>query len=101
MKLKVKVFQPDDNTKEMIIDVVAPAYLKSFATYGYVTEEGKLIQVSARLVAWWDLNKDCATYTVTDLLRDGQPCSAEEFETAYRATLETIQAAVDAVVVNS
>lgn len=97
MLLKVK--KQIDET----LEVKTPAYYREhFGAICYINEAGILVTVYSTLIAIYNPSQaDHYTKQLADLVTKGKPCTRVEFDTAYRAALENIQAAVDGVVINS
>jgi hypothetical protein len=85
------------------VEAKTPAYYNDWiGNPCYINSHGTMTVVRKTMISIWD-NPDSDHYVqqVQDVFSKGTPCTREEFETAYRATLEVIQAAVDGVLINS
>lgn len=88
---------------EESVEVKTDAYYKDFiGTPCYINQVGTLIMVRPGMVSVWEKSESSHYASqVHDIVAKGTPCTRAEFETAYRAALETIRAAVNVVVINS
>ena len=85
------------------LEMKTPAYYNDYlGNPAYVNDAGELIIVrNAMLLVWYPKNGDVYHKQIAELVTNGKPSTREQFETAYRTTLDNIQAAVDGVVINS
>lgn len=88
---------------EETAELKTPAYYKDWiGNFHFINEAGQLISTRKKMITIWDPQSGKAyTEEIETLLRNGNPCAKEDFEKAYKETIETIQAAVDGVVINS
>lgn len=88
---------------EETVELKTPAYYRDWiGNPCYINEQGTITIVRKTMVCIWDNpNSEHYTEEIQKILSDGTPCTREEFEASYRAALETIQAAVDGVAINS
>jgi hypothetical protein len=88
---------------EETVEIKTPAYYKNYiGNFSHINEAGQLITVRKQMINISDSDhgKHYAD-EVQELLREGQPCTKEEFEKAYAETMAKLNIAVGAVEVNS
>lgn len=86
---------------EETVEFKTPAYYKDICGHYYINEAGQLVTVRDRLITMWDPSQIYYQSNIEQIMNDGKPCERSEFETAYNAAMQKIQAAVDGVVINS
>lgn len=87
---------------EETLEVKTPCYYRSLTGIHYINEGGQLVSVSMRMVSIWS-PADGKYYNddVERLVRDGKPCTKEEFEKKYNEAMAEMNAAVGLMEVNS
>jgi hypothetical protein len=84
---------------EETLQVETPAYYKDFiGNHCQINEEGVMTVVRKTIICLWHPSHGSSySSELSQVIGEGRPCAREDFQTAYRATLERIQAAVDGV----
>jgi hypothetical protein len=88
---------------EETVEVKTPAYYKNYiGNFYHINEAGQLTAVRKQMINVSDADHGkYYTDEVAELLRDGHPCTKEEFDNAYAETMARLNAAVGLVEVNS
>ena len=78
---------------EETVELKVPAYYKDYLdNYHYINEAGELVSVRQRSITSW-LPNDGKFYTdaIASLLKEGKPCTQEEFDKAYMDVIEKFE----------
>lgn len=86
---------------EETVEFKTPAYYKDICGHYFINESGQLVTVRDRLVTVWEPEQMYYQSNIEQIMNDGEPCDRSEFDAAYNAVMQKIQAAVDGVEINS
>jgi len=88
---------------EETVELKTPAFYKDYLdNIHYINEAGQIITVRKRMISIWS-PEDGKHYSeeIETLLQLGEPCTKEEFESAYAKAKAKLDAAVGLMEVNS
>jgi hypothetical protein len=85
---------------EETVEFKTPAYYKDICGHYFINEANQLVTVRDRLVTIWEPEQMYYQPNIEQIMNEGKPCDRTEFDAAYNAAIQKIQAAVDGVVIN-
>lgn len=86
---------------EETVELKTPAYYKDNCGHHFINEAEQLITVRDRLVTIWEPGQSYYQSSIEQILNESKPCDRAEYDAAYNAAMQKIQAAVDGVAINS
>lgn len=86
---------------EETVELKTPAYYKDICGHHFINEAEQLITVRDRLVTIWEPTQSYYQSNIEQILNESKPCERSEFEAAFNAAMQKIQAAFHGVAINS
>jgi hypothetical protein len=80
------------------VEFKTPAYYKTLSGCSYINETGQLISVRDRMIFMWEPHQGkFYTDDIEELMRNGEPCTKEEYHKAFAEVSAKLALAADAV----
>jgi hypothetical protein len=80
------------------VEFKTPAYYKTALGHAYINEAGQLVSVRNRMIFMWEPSEGkFYAEDIEDLMRNGTPCTKEEYDKAFAEVYAKLALAADAV----